>query len=97
MSSLVACIGALSMAGTASTARIAVGLALATLVLMFLVWAFLIWPISVTVSAWSPDALPDHWVSKGVDRWHALHAVRLVLATFARACLAWTAIWGNVG
>jgi hypothetical protein len=96
MGSLAACIGTLSMAGTAFTARIVVSLSLATLVVMFLVWAILIRPINVTVSAWRPDTLPDHWVSKGVDKWHVLHAVRLVLAIFALACLVWTAIWGNL-
>jgi len=46
---------------------------------MVIIWAVWINPINRTVNSWTPESTPSEWV-KARDRWHALHAIRLVLS-----------------
>ena len=87
MGALAACIAATSMLGTSSSAFPWLLAALGCMTLMFLVWAVLIQPINRQVGKWKAEALPANWAELGVDKWHALHLVRLVLAAGALGCL----------
>lgn len=63
-----------------------VGLALACVVAMILVWAVWINPINETVNGWTPDTLPAGWELLR-DRWAWLHVVRFALAGTGLAAL----------
>lgn len=94
MGALAACVGLAVMVDVSSPAHGATVAALVLLGSMFLVWAILIRPINARVSAWRSDVAPADWTSIGVDKWHALHLVRLGLAVAALGCLVWVAIKG---
>ncbi len=49
---------------------------------MVIIWAVWINPINKTVNSWTPDSLPSNWKDFR-DRWHSLHAIRLVLSVVA--------------
>jgi hypothetical protein len=51
-------------------------------VLMVVIWALWIRPINRTVNSWTPVQLPANWTDLR-ERWHFLHAVRLVLSVVA--------------
>jgi uncharacterized membrane protein len=57
-------------------------LASVCVLLMVMIWAVWINPINKTVNSWTPDSLPSNWKDFR-DRWHFLHALRLVLSVVA--------------
>lgn len=95
MGSFVACGAAVAMIGSRSPALFLAIAALGCLTLMFLVWALLVQPINIKVSKWRADTMPEDWASIGRDRWHMLHAIRLVLAAAALGCLIGSAFSGR--
>ena len=63
-----------------------VGMALASILAMLLVWAVGLNPINQTVNAWTPQTLPQDWAQVR-ERWAALHFVRLLLAALGLSSL----------
>jgi hypothetical protein len=57
-------------------------LASSCVLLMMIIWAVWINPINKTVNSWTPESLPASWANLR-DRWHILHAIRLVLSAVA--------------
>jgi len=56
------------------------------LALMIAIWAFWINPINKTINTWTNESLPPDW-AKFRDRWHTLHAVRLILSLLGLSAL----------
>jgi hypothetical protein len=56
------------------------------LALMIAIWAFWINPINQTINTWTDESLPPDW-AKFRDRWHTLHAVRLILSLLGLSAL----------
>ena len=54
----------------------------ASVLVMIIIWAVWIDPINKTVNSWTPGSLPSNWADFR-DRWHLLHARRLVLSVVA--------------
>jgi hypothetical protein len=59
-----------------ATVRTLAILASACVLAMVIIWA--VW-INPTVNSWTPESIPSEW-TEFRDRWHALHAVRLILS-----------------
>ena len=62
------------------------GGAATSLALMIVIWAVWINPINKTVNSWAGESLPPDW-PEFRDRWHTLHAVRLILGLLGLSAL----------
>jgi hypothetical protein len=92
MGSLAACMASALLLDASTGAVGWIAAALAFLILMFVVWAALIQPINRQVAGWSAESPPADWAAIGLEKWHALHAIRLALAAAALACLILAAL-----
>jgi hypothetical protein len=71
-------------------------IACACVLFMIIIWAAWINPINKTVNSWTPVSLPSNWPNFR-DRWHRLHAIRLVLSVVAfSAVIAGLCAWASV-
>jgi hypothetical protein len=79
---VAALVAALTLAGSLRAQpalRFLAGGAATCLALMIGIWVGWINRINQTVNGWTPESLPANWGAYR-DRWHTLHAVRLLLA-----------------
>jgi anthrone oxygenase-like protein len=67
---------------TRSQPRVAVLGTGASICLLLMIWAVWINPINNAVNSWTPESLPQNWADFR-ERWHLLHAVRLLLSAAA--------------
>lgn len=68
--------------------------ALACSAAMFGVWARFIEPINREVRGWTPEAVPEGWEERR-ERWHSLHALRLLFAVVGFVALVLSALGGT--
>ena len=70
------------VAGREPVVRVLATLASACVLIIVIIWAVWINPINQAVNSWTSESLPPNWATFR-DRWHFLHAIRLVLSAVA--------------